>query len=69
MIFGSRHVNNDIKFCIDREEIEKVYETKFLGVYIDYRLNWKTKIVKLKVISCFIDKFYNSIFKKKPSFH
>ena len=44
MIFGNRHVNNDIKICIDREEIEKVYVTKFVGFYIDYRLNWKTHI-------------------------
>ena len=44
MIFGNRHVINDIKICIDREEIEKVYVTKFLGVYINYRLNWKTHI-------------------------
>ena len=28
MIFGNRHVNNGIKICIDREEIEKVYVTK-----------------------------------------
>ena len=47
MIFGNRHVINDIRICINREEIEKVlynYVTKFLGVYIDYRLNWKTHI-------------------------
>ena len=41
MLFGNRHVNNDIKIRIDMEEIEKVHVTKFLGVYIDYRLDWK----------------------------
>ena len=44
MLFGNRHVNNDIKIRIDMEEIEKVHVTKFLGVYIDYRLDWKGHI-------------------------
>ena len=44
MLFGNRHVNNDIKIRIDMEEIEKVHVTKFLGVYIDYRLDWKRHI-------------------------
>ena len=29
MLFGNRHVNNDIKIRIDMEEIEKVHVTKF----------------------------------------
>ena len=44
MVFGNRHVNNNVKIRIDMEEIEKVYVTKFLGVYIDYRLDWKRHI-------------------------
>ena len=44
MVFGNRHVNNNIKIRIDMEEIEKVHVTKFLGVYIDYRLDWKRHI-------------------------
>ena len=45
MLFGNRHVNNDIKIRIDMEEIEKVHVTKFLGVYITYRLDdWKRHI-------------------------
>ena len=44
MLFGNRHVNNDIKICIGMEEIEKVHATKFLGVYIDYQLDWKRHI-------------------------
>ena len=44
MLFGNRHVNNDIKIRIDMEEIEKVHVTKILGVYIDYRLDWKRRI-------------------------
>ena len=45
MLFGNRHVNNDIQIRIDMmEEIEKGHVTKFLGVYIDYRLDWKRHI-------------------------
>ena len=44
MVFGNRHVNNNIKIRINMEEIEKVHVTKFLGVYIDYRLDWKRHI-------------------------
>ena len=44
MLFGNRHANDDIQICIYREELEKVHVTKFLGVYIDYRLDWKRHI-------------------------
>ena len=44
MLFGNRHVNNYIKICIDMEEMEKVHVTKFLGVYIDCRLDSKRHI-------------------------
>ena len=40
MLFGNRHVNNDMKIRIDMEEIGKVHVTKF---YIDYRLDWPWK--------------------------
>ena len=61
MIFGNRHVNNDIKICIDREEIEKVYVIKLLGVYIDYRLNWKKHIEQItKKVSISISIIYRA---------
>ena len=44
MLFGNRHVNNDIKIRIDMEEIEKSTCYQILGVYIDYRLDWKRHI-------------------------
>ena len=44
MLFGNRQVNDDIQICIDREELEKVHVTKFVGVYIDYQLDWKRHI-------------------------
>ena len=30
-----------LKIRINNEDIVKVSETKFLGIYIDFRLNWK----------------------------
>ena len=44
MLFVNRHVNDDIQICIDRQELEKVHAIKFLGVYIDYRLDLKRHI-------------------------
>ena len=45
IMFGFKHLPNtcnNLKLNIDGCEIEKVECTKFLGVYIDSKLNWKT---------------------------
>ena len=34
----------EYKIRIKNEDIVKVSETKFLGIYIDFRLNWKKHI-------------------------
>ena len=54
MVFGNRHVNNNIKIRIDMEEIEKVHVTKFLGVYIDYRLDWKRHIDHIIILTKYL---------------
>ena len=41
MVFGNKHINEALKIRINNEDIVKVSETKFLGIYIDFRLNWK----------------------------
>ena len=41
MIFGNKHRNEALKIRINNEDIVKVSETKFLGIYFDFRLNWK----------------------------
>ena len=41
MVFGNKHINETLKIRINNEDIVKVSETKFLGIYIDFRLNWK----------------------------
>ena len=45
MVFGDKHINEALKIRINNEDIVKVSETKFLGIYIDFRLNW-TKIIQ-----------------------
>ena len=36
MVFGNRHINEALKIRINNEDIVKVSETKFLGIYIDF---------------------------------
>ena len=44
IIFGNRPIKSGVKIKIDDVEIERVFETKFLGVIIDNKLNWKSHI-------------------------
>ena len=45
MIFTSKNKTvNDLDIKINNTEIERVYTTKFLGVYIDAQLSWKRHI-------------------------
>ena len=44
MIFGNPTINTDVKIVIDNEIIERVYESKFLGVVLDHKLCWKPHI-------------------------
>ena len=44
IIFGNRKFNEKIGITINEFEIERVYVTKFLGVLIDHKLNWKYHI-------------------------
>lgn len=48
MVFGGRQANCDIKLNLNGIEIERVSETKFLGVIIDHKLCWKPHIEYIK---------------------
>ncbi len=48
IIFSNRQSNNKVKLMINNEEIERVYENKFLGVIIDHKLCWKSHINQVK---------------------
>ena len=54
MVFGNKHINEALKIRINNEDIVKVSETKFLGIYIDFRLKWKKNIQNIsnKVSKC-----------------
>ena len=44
MFFGNRKLTVDISVKINKETINRVNVTKFLGVMIDDKLNWKNQI-------------------------
>ena len=47
MIFSNHNINPDVKVSINEVNLERVYVTKFLGVFIDHKLNWKEHVVNL----------------------
>lgn len=49
MVFGNqKEIDGDIELKICDVEIERVYETKYLGVVIDHKLTWKQHIDYIK---------------------
>ena len=55
MIFGNRRITADICVRINKEKINKINSTTFLGVVIDDKLNWKSHILSIrsKLSKCF----------------
>lgn len=47
IIFSNRQSNNKVKLTINNEEIERVYENKFI-IIIDHKLCWKSHINHVK---------------------
>ena len=48
MLFRSRPPDLELHLKINNTEIPKVAATKFLGIIIDDRLNWKPQIQSVK---------------------
>ena len=48
MIFCNRKIPNDISISINSVEIDRVFSTKFLGVIVDEKLNWKEHISRVR---------------------
>ena len=44
IVFGKYNKRDNIKLYIDTNEISRVNDTKFLGVYIDSQLSWSKHI-------------------------
>ena len=49
IIFGKKRVPDDFHIIINGMAIERVYSTKFLGVIIDHRLNWKEHVSQVTI--------------------
>ena len=47
MLFSNCKINSDLIITINNVNIDRVYVTKFLGVYIDHNLNWKEHIFNI----------------------
>ena len=67
MVFGA---NCNIQLILNGVKIERVYETKFLGVILDHKLSWKphiesTKLKLSKSIGVIYRTSFFSFFKKK----
>ena len=63
IIFGNRKLSNQIKIKFADVEIEQVQDTKFLGITIDNKLNWKTHINNLRTK---VSKTIAILYKMKP---
>ena len=51
--------NFNYKLCLEGEEVERVYHTKFLGVVVDANLSWNKHIINLtSKISKYVPKIY-----------
>ena len=48
MIFTNQNVPRNIQVFINNHNIERVFLTKFLGVFIDCNLNWKDQILHVR---------------------
>lgn len=48
MVFGGVGANCEIQLILNGAKIERVYETKFLGVILDHKLSWKPHIEYIK---------------------
>ena len=72
MRFGNRHSNVKIELRIGDKEIEEGFVTKFLGVLMDNKLNWKehicmikSKLAKSNAIIYRANKYLDTFFFKK----
>ena len=48
IVFGNKTIDGKVSVLINNKIIDRVYESKFLGVYIDSRINWKYHIDKTR---------------------
>ena len=60
IVFGNKTIDGKVSVLINNKIIDRVYESKFLGVYIDSRINWKYHIDKTR---CKLSKSLSILYK------
>ena len=71
MIFGNRRITADICVRINKEKVNRVNSTQFLGVVIDDKINWKSDILSIrsKLSKCYVIKYRTSSLINKHGMH
>ena len=60
IVFGNETIDGKVSILINNKIIDRVYESKFLRVYIDSRINWKYHIDKTR---CKLSKSLSILYK------
>ena len=60
IVFGNKTIDEKVSVLINNKIIDRVYESKFVGVYIDSRINWKYHIDKTR---CKLSKSLSILYK------
>ena len=60
IVFGNKTIDGKFSVLINNKIIDRVYESKFLCVYIDSRINWKYHIDKTR---CKLSKSLSILYK------
>ena len=60
IVFGNKTIDGNVSVLINNKIIDRAYESNFLGVYIDSRINWKYHIDKTR---CKLSKSLSILYK------
>ena len=61
-VFGNKTIDGKVSVLINQKIIDRAYESKFLGVYIDSKINWKYHIDKKR---CKLSKSLSILYKAR----
>ena len=48
IVFGSKIIDGKVSLLINNKVIDRAYESKFISVYMDSKINWKYHIDKAR---------------------
>ena len=71
MLFTNCCINSNIDIKIDDKSFDRVYSSKFLGVLIDHKLNWKehVSLINAKVSKTIAVMYRTRYVHDKTSYH